>query len=368
MSKPREANFDLLRIISAFAVIVIHVSGGFLRYKDAVPQNCTPSLMILTHIVRFAVPCFLMLSGAFILDDERNADYKYFYKKSINNIGITSIVFCIVYVLYAITRLMVGVFMFKKHELDSVLPGLLTILKNFIKGAPFYHLWYLFTLIGLYLAAPFVIRLAADLKLGGVNLYGKIATVFLVISSVCYITSTHTLEWDIGSQLCFLSLFLMGYKIRKWGTDRKNNLVALGLTSAGVAVNVGLGCINLYRGCSGLQVDVVFFKQNLFSYGTLSPIEVAASCLIFAGFSVLEVKKDFAELAGYTFLIYLFHAGVWDVIATIIGSKLIGDQVVEAVSVIFISMVVFCISLLAAIIYKNIALGGHSRQADRIET
>ncbi len=167
MSKPREANFDLLRIISTFAVIVIHVSGSFLQCKDAVPQNCTFSLMILTHIVRFAVSCFLLMSGAFILADERNADYRYFYKKSFKKIGVTSIVFCALYVFYGITRHMVGVFIFKKYDPDHILLGLLTILKSLIKGTPFYHLWYLFILIGLYLAAPFVIRLAVDLKRGG---------------------------------------------------------------------------------------------------------------------------------------------------------------------------------------------------------
>lgn len=147
----------------------------------------------------------------------------------------------------------------------------------------------------------------------------------------------------------------MGYKIRRWGKDRKNNLVALVLISTGIAINIGLGYINFYRGCNGLQVDVIFFRQNLFSYGSLSPIEVVASCLIFAGFSVLDIKIDFSKLAGYTFLIYLIHAGVWDVIYTVIGDRLIGNQAVEAVAVIMLSIVVFIISLLAAIIYKSIS-------------
>ena len=167
MSYAREENFDLLRIISAFAVIVIHISSRFLQYKDLVPQNCTFPVMLLNHIVRFAVPCFLMLSGAFILADERNADYKYFYKKSFRNIGITSIIFCLLYVLYSMAKLGLSVFIIHKHSVDTVFPRLFAIVKDLIKGKPYYHLWYLFTLVGLYLAAPFVIRLAADLKRGG---------------------------------------------------------------------------------------------------------------------------------------------------------------------------------------------------------
>lgn len=247
MSKSREANFDLLRIISASAVVLLHISGSFLQCSDAVPRNCTLPLMLINHIVRFAVPCFFMLSGAFVLDDERNVDYKYFYKKSFKNIGVTSIVFCVLYVLYGIARLMAGVFIFRRHRIGHVLPGLLTILKSLIKGEPFYHLWYLFVLVGLYIAAPFIIRLAADLKRGGVNLYGKITIVFLVLASMSYITSVRNLKWDIGGQFCFLSYFLMGCTLRQWGKTRKNNKTALLLILAGNTINVALSYINFVR-------------------------------------------------------------------------------------------------------------------------
>ncbi len=168
MAKNRESNFDLLRILSAFAVIMLHVSDVFLQTDDMkVPTNCHFLIMLLHHFARFSVPCFFMLSGAFVLADERNADYKYFYKKSFKNIGITSVIFCVLYVIYSIAKLMAGVFILKMHGTDHVLPGLISVFKNIVAGSPYYHLWYLFTLLGLYLAVPFVIRLAADLRGGG---------------------------------------------------------------------------------------------------------------------------------------------------------------------------------------------------------
>lgn len=163
MSKTRESNFDLLRIFSAVAVVVLHVSGSFLQCEKAVPQNCHLPIMVINHIVRFSVPCFFMLSGSFILDDERNADYKYFYRKTFKNIGITSMIFCLLYVFYSFAKLLAGVFIFKKHVVDYFFSGLLSLFNNVATGNPFYHFWYLFTLIGLYLAAPFVIRFAKDL-------------------------------------------------------------------------------------------------------------------------------------------------------------------------------------------------------------
>ena len=119
MLQNRESNFDLLRILAAFAIVMLHVSANFLKINEiGAPTNCNYPIMILNHIVRFAVPCFFMLSGAFLLDDERNADHKYFYKKSIKNIGITGIIFCLIYFIYSIVRLMAGVFIFKKHTPD----------------------------------------------------------------------------------------------------------------------------------------------------------------------------------------------------------------------------------------------------------
>ncbi len=168
MPKTRESNFDLLRIISAFAVIMLHISYWFLRFDETeVFANCHFPTLFMTSITRFAVPCFFMLSGAFILADERNADYKYFYKKSIKNIGITGAIFCALYVLYRIVKLIASVLILHKHGVDDMLYGMLNIIKSIIVGSPAGHLWYLFTLAGLYLAAPFVIRLATDLRGGG---------------------------------------------------------------------------------------------------------------------------------------------------------------------------------------------------------
>ena len=65
MAKNRESNFDVLRILSAFAVVMLHVSGGFLQTDEMnVPTNCHFPIMLLNNLVRFAVPCFFMLSVA----------------------------------------------------------------------------------------------------------------------------------------------------------------------------------------------------------------------------------------------------------------------------------------------------------------
>ncbi len=157
----------------------------------------------------------------------------------------------------------------------------------------------------------------------------------------------------------------MGYKLHQWGKVRKSNRTALLLISFGTAINVILAYINYIRGLKGLQVDVMQYYKNPFSYAPLAPIEVLASCLIFAGFSVMDIKRDFSKLAGYTFLIYLFHAGIWDIMSRVIRDGLIENQFVEGISVVLLSAVVFLMSLLAAVVYKRFQMKHYEKVTEQ---
>ena len=95
MDRKRETNYDLLRVMSMLAVIVIHVSEilicGLPVYKEEtgmmIDQMQAVFACVLKSMSGFAVPCFIMLSGAFNLSDERNREYRYFYGKIFRKIG-----------------------------------------------------------------------------------------------------------------------------------------------------------------------------------------------------------------------------------------------------------------------------------------
>lgn len=102
----RENNYDLLRIIAAIAVIVLHVSGSYYTavvsdgwfgvcYTDNVFVTC-----VFNRLSRFAVPCFIMISGAFALDNSENTNFKYYYRKIFKSLGIPTIIFSILYFIY----------------------------------------------------------------------------------------------------------------------------------------------------------------------------------------------------------------------------------------------------------------------------
>ena len=102
----RENNYDLLRIVSTIAVISIHVSSTYWRmavkFDSCTEREMSNILVACLYYAcsSFAVPCFVMLSGAFILDDERNSNFKYFYKKIFIKLGIPTLAFSFLYFMY----------------------------------------------------------------------------------------------------------------------------------------------------------------------------------------------------------------------------------------------------------------------------
>lgn len=312
MRKERESNYDLLRIVSTVAVITIHVSGFYVNsiINSAITEGKLDwggyiEIFLYNTLSRFAVPCFVMLSGAFILADERNMDFKYFYQKALRQIGIPSVIFSFLYF---------GVSVLQNY--NGSIRSILQCIKRFICGEPFYHMWYLYMLIGVYLLAPIVIRFKRDI---GERNFSRVAWLFFVPAILSMWTSQRTFHWDIGYSFCYLGYFMAGYEIRKKSRERehKGNGKGYCLLLAGIMFELATVCIRcVWAGKGNLETDL---KYSL--AGPFAPLIAAASVCIFMGFSMITVKRDFGKPASRTFYIYLVHAGIW----------LIGEKVVLAV-------------------------------------
>lgn len=161
----RESNFDLLRIICAFAVVAIHVSSPFIWVMTNDPQYAGMEFKedifnntVWNVLSRFAVPCFVMLSGAFILANNKNAHFSYFYKKSFHKFFIPLLLFSFLYYLCSNILILGRHLLIQKPDVLSW-GVFFEPLLNWLKGGPFYHLWYMYMLVGLYLFAPVLVIL-----------------------------------------------------------------------------------------------------------------------------------------------------------------------------------------------------------------
>ena len=293
-NKVRESNYDLLRIIACIAVILIHVNSIYIvdvndsKFLDGGGYFTKYSFLIvtITQISKFAVPIFVMLSGAFLLSNPKNENVKSFYKKNVDRILIPILIFSIFYILFTeITSLLSG---------DSVLIPL----KNLFLGKPYYHMWYMYMVIGLYIFVPYIVKNISKLN----NCLFVCLFIWCALSGA---TSDIPINYGISKVVTYIGYFLAGYKIRQYTLNKKNNFKGILLILLGFTFEIILSIISFYYG-SYLD-NVPLLKLIVLDSGHFSLFIIMASLLIFTGFSYLNINMNCSKIANKTFLIYLIH-------------------------------------------------------------
>lgn len=136
---------DLIRFIAIILIILLHASGYPYRFLNAeitamdVVNWFTVNVYDVLGMV--GVPLFVMLSGALLLNPNKTDEpLSVFYKKRLDRIALPFIFWTLIY--FAWTFSILG----KPLTLFNVGQGLLS-------GA-YFHLWYLYLLMGLYAVTP----------------------------------------------------------------------------------------------------------------------------------------------------------------------------------------------------------------------
>jgi surface polysaccharide O-acyltransferase-like enzyme len=81
MANNRIISFDVLRILAAFAVVMLHVTSD--RLTTSFPSNEWEIRNVYDSFVRWCVPVFVMISGALFLNHGRSVNVGRLYKKNI---------------------------------------------------------------------------------------------------------------------------------------------------------------------------------------------------------------------------------------------------------------------------------------------
>lgn len=343
----RENNYDLLRVICAIAVISLHVSEKWISacfnldiFGGGIAKANIMTALVYDTVSKFSVPCFIMLSGAFILMDERNEDYSVFYSKSFKKIGIHIIIFSVLYFFYDLCKKIVII------EFQGGGRCILDPFINVLKGMPFYHMWYLYMMIWVYLLVPVVLKWKKSIN---EKTFNKMVIIFMVVGCLSNWSSSHVLRWDLGQSFCYLGYFMIGYVIRRCSIKHRNGIKALGFIALGSIVNLFVAYLHY-----GLIMDGI--DERTLRYGLTvpcNPLVVLASILIFVGFSMLPVGQSFEKISSYTYFIYLFHGGVWSLGFQVV-KKMCGPEGDNRIWIPLSIGAVFLISFGLSILYKRI--------------
>ena len=141
-SSARITYFDWLRGAATIAVVVLHVFNKMLT-DHSVGELGVPLVLTWTELqlvfTRWAVPLFLMITGALLLDPKRDVSWEKI-GRYVARMAAVLLVFCPVYTCMSARAI----------TLDAIIDGLG---RAFTKGS-WDHLWYIYALIGLYLLTP----------------------------------------------------------------------------------------------------------------------------------------------------------------------------------------------------------------------
>jgi len=129
-----------LRILSIYAVVTAHVTIGLTMASTPFSFNWWLGTTIF-YACHCSIPIFVMISGALLLDSSREESLREFYRKRMVRVGVPLACWTIVYLC---------VRAFVDHE--SLTAG--RVFELIITANPYYHLWFLYMIAGLYLVTP----------------------------------------------------------------------------------------------------------------------------------------------------------------------------------------------------------------------
>lgn len=143
MSNNGKINYIMnLRVFASIGVILCHVAVN--NWFGNIESKRWIVLTIYTAFSRFCVPVFLMISGALFLQKEKEINIKKIYAHNILKMIIVLLFWGICYQIYNLTVV----------QQEPCGTAIVRAIINTFKGETQVHLWYIYTIIGLYMIVP----------------------------------------------------------------------------------------------------------------------------------------------------------------------------------------------------------------------
>lgn len=154
----REANWDLLRIIACFAVVLTHAAAG--HWNVAAPDSLAFSILtVYDSPGQFGMPIFYMMSGMFLCNPAKKMPVK----KWAARMAKLAVCFFLWSLFYAFQRVLDTGF---RNGFDSVDSSMWSDAMAQLATGHF-HMWFLLELMGFYLLLPLLRKVCEDVRATG---------------------------------------------------------------------------------------------------------------------------------------------------------------------------------------------------------
>lgn len=279
MSKERNFSLDILRILAAFFVVMIHVSTGYLMNLDVNSSEFVRADFY-DSLSRFSVPMFAMISGALFLSKEGRIDVKKLWIHNILRIIIIFFVWGFAYYAYQ------SIFFWK---FDFLHQGLARTITGIVYGSD--HLWYLGMIAGIYAIAPVIKDWVDKSDKKAVEYFLWIFFVFCILTNTVRDFLQSSLvdkfldTFNLFSVAGYLGYFVLGYYLKTYGIAEKIKRLLIILLPFDVCINLAIS-VWMSR------------KEQVYSFGIYNSFGLFTFLMctgLFLAFSELFKNKKFKE-------------------------------------------------------------------------
>lgn len=329
--------FDHLRVVAILAVLVLHTAAKE-WYFLPVHSFGWEVLNVYDSAFRFGVPIFFMVSGALFLNPARNVTARSLWRKSLPRLAVAFIVWSGFYAV-------VNTFAFGEYT------GMRALITQF--GIGYYHLWFLWALMWLYVVTPILRRIVAErsVALG----FTALALVFSTVLPLTYgipvvgriissVVGTARVDLVLGYSL----FFVLGHLLHQGLLSQlRAPILVLGIVVSGVVTAVGTSFVS---GSAGAPDTTL--------YGNLAPnVVVASVCVFLLVKRIVERRSDerpnrvSSVIGGASFGIYLVHPFFQSLL---ISLGITTTMIPEILGVPLFAVAMFVPSLVVAVVLHRI--------------
>ena len=293
-AKDSEKSFfyiDLLRAVAAFAVVIVHTLGPYRHMIGQIPDYDWVSAVGLNVSSRWAVPVFIMITGALMLPDTRPFDLRYYLSRRVSKVVIPFLVWSVVYAF-------LGGVIWDHLGLGFDFVSTLRLLDALPYEETWEHLGFYYYFIPLYLVIPFLtpfVQKLSDDQLRMLVLGWMVLTLFYFLQ-----IQSH---WMIGTVM-YGGYLVLGYAlIRVPLTKRQRGIICLGAVFA-----TGAGTYGVWEISSIVREYSPGFYT---SYKTINTV-IVATAVFATGFHYAEriqggLRKVIRFVGQHSLGLYLIH-------------------------------------------------------------
>lgn len=283
--------YDILNILACIAVLFLHCNGAVHNFSNT---RLWKECLVIEVICYFAVPIFIMISGATLLKYRERYTTKQYFIKRIKKVVIPWIIWSLI--VYIINNKNLNILNFTNKFLYE-------------KIEPVY--WFFSLIIYLYCLIP-VLSILTEKKEYRKTMWAIVCFIFIfqsLLKPICtmlHITFPGVLNYMLG-QNSYIIYVLLGYLLSTTKLSKKQKM---GLYSLAI-----IALLTRYLHTLFVSVDTGVLNKDSWGYTAFTGLLPTVALFVFIKdinwekiFDKLKINtKILSDLAGCTFGVYLIH-------------------------------------------------------------